>query len=268
MVDWGAGHYERTATELDPVARAMVALAGLEPGVRVIDLACGTGNAALHAAAAGAWVIGIDSAPRLLEVARDRARARGLSVHFREGDLLDLPVADDAADLLLSVFGVIFAPDPGGALGEIARVVRPGGRVLLSAWVPAGPIDAMLTAMGTVLARVTNASAPARFAWFDPAALGPVAERAGLSLERTTEAELAITDSSPEAYVAAGQEHPMSLTNRRVLEQAEAAEEARAAMVGVLREANEDPDAFLVHSPYVVHELRVGGSPAHSGDGA
>jgi SAM-dependent methyltransferase len=268
MVDWGAGNYERTAAELEPVAQAIVTRASLRPGERVVDLACGTGNAALLAAALGTEVVGIDSASRLLEAARDSAHARRLAIDFREGDLLDLPLDDDGADVLLSVFGVIFAADPHRALSEVARVVRPGGRVLVSAWVPTGPIDAMLTAMGSVLARVTQAAPPPRFAWYDPAAVDPVAERAGLTLERTTEAALAITDSSPEAYVAAGTEHPMSLATRPALEGAGLAEEAQTAMIAVLREANQDPDALLVHSPYVVHELRVVGSREQRGDGA
>jgi ubiquinone/menaquinone biosynthesis C-methylase UbiE len=121
VVDWGAGNCERTARELEPVAQAVVDQAGLLPGERVVDVACGTGNAALLAAAQGARVVGIDAAPRLLEVARRRARASALEVEFREGDLFDLPVNEDAADVVLSVFGVVFASDPLGALRQIAR---------------------------------------------------------------------------------------------------------------------------------------------------
>jgi SAM-dependent methyltransferase len=229
----------------------------VHPGEALFDLGCGTGNAALVAAARGARVVGIDSAPRLLDVARGRARAQGLEVDFREGDLLDLPVPEDAADVVVSIFGVIFASDPAGALREIARVVRSGGRVLLSAWVPAGPIGAMLGAVGRILARVTHSPPPRRFPWSDGAEVGRLASDAGLALASTTAAELAIRDSSLEAYVASAQEHPMALSVRPVLEQAGAGLEAHEATTAVLREANEDPDAFLVHSPYVVHELRA-----------
>jgi len=256
MVDWGAGEYETTAVELEPVARAVVEVAALIAGEDVLDLACGTGNAALLAAALGAGVIGVDAAPRLLEVARTRAHTLGVDLEVREGDLLALPANDASVDVVLSVFGVIFAADPAQALREIARVLRPGGRVLVSAWVPAGPIDAMLGAMGRIMSRVTNAPPMERFAWSDATAVGKLADEAGLSLQATTPGELAITAASPEAYVTAGQEHPMALAARRAMPQPGVETEVRHAMTAVLRAANEDSAAFLIHSPYVVHELR------------
>lgn len=256
MVDWGAGAYERTAAELAPVAQAVVDRAGISAGDDVLDLACGTGNAALLAAALGARVTGVDGAPRLLEIARERARAANVALDLREGDLHALPVDDAAADVALSVFGVIFARDPTLALREVARVTRRGGRVLVSAWVPAGPIDAMLTEMATIIGRVSQAPNPKRFAWHDPEAATAIAAEAGLVLKTTTPAELAIRAASPEAYVADNQDHPMALAVRPVVERANVTDELREAMTSVLRAANEDPSAFLVHSPYVVHELR------------
>jgi SAM-dependent methyltransferase len=257
MVDWDLGCYERTAAELEPVARAVVDAAQLKPGERVLDLACGTGNGALFAAARGARVVGIDAAPRLLAVARERARSLDVVPEFLQGDLLDLPVADSSADVVLSVFGLIFAPDPARAVAEVARVAAPGARVFLSAWIPAGPINDMLGAMGRVVARVTEAPPPQRFGWSDPAAVEPLAREAGLTLRATTRAELPIRAGSPEDYVAGGREHPMSHAVAPVLERAGAEAEARGAMLAVLREANEDPGGFLVHSPYVVHELHA-----------
>ncbi|WP_349361667.1 class I SAM-dependent methyltransferase [Paenarthrobacter sp. PH39-S1] len=217
IVDWGAGRYETTAAELEPVARAVVEQAAPSAGDDVLDVGCGTGNAALLAAAGGARVIGVDGAPRLLEVAGQRARAQGVMLEVRQGDLLALPVDNAAFDIVLSVFAVIFAPDPGRALREIARVLRTSGRVLLSAWVPAGPIDDMLAAMGRIIGRVTGAPPPQRFAWSDPAALAPLAAGAGLMLMRTTRAELPIRATSPAAYVAAQSEHPMALAVREIL---------------------------------------------------
>src|SRR5215216_371295 len=123
MVDWGAGNYELTAAQLTPVAEVVVARVGIAAGDAVLDVACGTGNAALLAAARGARVVGVDAAPRLLAVARERAAALGVEVELLEGDLAALPVGDGAADVVLSVFGVIFAADPASALREVARVL-------------------------------------------------------------------------------------------------------------------------------------------------
>lgn len=259
MVDWGMGRYEATAAELEPVARTVVQRAAIAATDDVVDLACGTGNAALLAAACGARVLAVDAAPRLLEVARERAHAQGVVLDLREGDLLALPIEDATADVVLSVFGVIFATDPAQSLREIARVLRPTGRALVSAWVPAGPIDAMLGAMGRIMRRVTQDPAPQRFAWSDTAAVASLAAEAGLALEETVRSQLPIRSASPESYVAAGQEHPMALAMRPVVERAGVGAELQAAMTAVLRDANEDPSGFLVHSPYVVHHLRATG---------
>ena len=255
MVDWGAGRYELTAAELAPVAEVVVERSGVRAGDDVVDVACGTGNAALLAAARGAHVVAIDGAPRLLAVARERAAAQGIEVDLREGDLLALPVGDSATDVVLSVFGVIFARDPAAALREIARILRHDGRAFVSAWIPAGPINAMLTAVGRVMARVAPEPPPQRFAWSDPNALAPVARDSGLVLAATERCELAIRAASPESYVQAGGEHPMTLAMRPALDRAGVADQAREAMVRILRDANEDSSGFLVHSPYVIHEL-------------
>ena len=134
MVDWGKGRYEQTAAELEPVAEAVVAMAAPTAGDRVLDVACGTGNAALLAAARGADVVGVDSSERLVAVARQRAQQAGLFAEFVVGDALVLPVGDAEFDVVLSVFGVIFAADPAQAVSEVARVLRSDGRAYIAAW--------------------------------------------------------------------------------------------------------------------------------------
>jgi SAM-dependent methyltransferase len=255
MVDWGAGRYETVAAELDPAAAVVVQLAAVASGEGVLDLGCGTGNAALRAAAAGAHVVAVDAAPRLLSVARARARDACLQVDVRPGDLLAVPLEDGAVDVVVSVFGIIYAPDPGAALREVRRVLRPGGRALVSAWVPAGPIDAMLRVFNRIVGRITDAPSRPPFAWFDPAIVGPLAGEAALTLRSTATRELPIRAESPEAYVVAGEHHPMAVAVRPAVERAAARAELRAEMTAVVSGANEDPAAFLVHSPYVVHVL-------------
>ena len=140
-LDWNLGCYERIADQLLPAARVAVEHAAPKPGERVVDVGCGTGSAALLAASLGARVIGVDPASRLLEVARTAAATRGLDAEFAAGHAADLPLEDASADLVISVFGVIFAPDPGPAAAELARVTALSGRIVLSAWTPEGAIS-------------------------------------------------------------------------------------------------------------------------------
>src|SRR3954447_17323591 len=119
MVDWSAGEYERTAAELEPAARHVVGRAAIAPGERVLDIACGTGNAALLAAAAGARVHGLDAAPRLIEGARARAAEARLDAELGVGAALTLPFEDGVFDAVVSLLGVIFVPDPARAVAEI-----------------------------------------------------------------------------------------------------------------------------------------------------
>lgn len=247
MVDWSVGEYERTAAELEPAARHVVERAAIAPGERVLDLACGTGNAALLAAAAGARVTGLDSAPRLVEVARERVP----DAEFVVGDALDLPFDDGAFDAVLSVFGVIFVPDPARAIAEIVRVLAPRGRALLSAWCPEGPVTSMVGVLGRGLAAAGAPSRP-RFAWHEPEAVAELAAAHGATVD-AEDGSLAIEAESPEAYFALAEEHhPMSLAGRPLLERAGTYAALREEAIGVLRAGNEDPTGFRVTSPYGV----------------
>jgi SAM-dependent methyltransferase len=258
MIDWGIGHYEHTARELEPVAHHVVSLAELKPGEEVVDLATGTGNAALLAARAQAKVTGVDAATRLIEVAQARASDEGLQATFVVGELEALPFEDRSFDVALSVFGLIFAQDPRRAFDELIRVLRPGARALVSAWVPAGPINAMVGVFGRALAEATGRT-PTRFAWHDVVAVRELAAHSGARV-LVHEGELAISAESPEAYFEANEhQHPMSVTGRPVLEQAGTYAEVRERALAALRDGNEDSPAFRVSSPYRVIEIRLSG---------
>jgi SAM-dependent methyltransferase len=158
--DWGAGHYESTAAQILPAARTVVEAAAIGTGERVLDLGCGTGNAALLAAQHTGRVTGVDPAPRLLQVARARAASDGQKVDFLPGDAASLPAGDTSMDVILSVFAVIFAPDPGAAAREMARVLTPGGRIVLSAWIPAGAMFEMTSAAADAVRQAVGAPTP------------------------------------------------------------------------------------------------------------
>src|SRR5690348_9880748 len=140
-MDWGEGRYELIGEGLLPAAAAVVDAAAPTPGEHVVDLGCGNGNAALLAATRGARVTGIDPAPSLLEAARARATERSVDATFLEGAADDMPLPDASADVIVSVFGVIFAPDANSAAREIERVAAPRGRIVLSAWQPYGALS-------------------------------------------------------------------------------------------------------------------------------
>jgi ubiquinone/menaquinone biosynthesis C-methylase UbiE len=255
MIDWGLGRYERTAEELEPVAEHVVSLADLDNGERVLDLATGTGNAALLAARAGAAVTGLDAAARLIDVARGRATDEGIEATFVVGDVQALPFEDASFDVALSVFGLIFAPDADRAFAEMMRVLRPDGRALFTAWIPAGPIDAMVSVFARALAAATGGSS-ARFAWHDAQAVSDLVARNGAEVQLRN-SELRILAESPEAYLTATEQlHPLSVAGRAALEQAGAAETVREEALAILRKGNEDPAAFRVTTPYRVIEVR------------
>jgi ubiquinone/menaquinone biosynthesis C-methylase UbiE len=143
-VAWSAGAFEEVAESIGDVHAALVAAVGPQPGERWLDVACGAGHVAQLAAGAGARVTGIDISPRLIEVARARAKADGFDIDYRVGDAELLEVADGSFDAVVSSFGMIFAPDHDAVAGEVARVLRPGGRLGFSAWTPESTIGDLL----------------------------------------------------------------------------------------------------------------------------
>lgn len=255
--DWGLGHYEHTAAQLLPAARVLIEDAAPRRGERVVDVGCGTGNAALLAAEHGASTTGVDPAARLLDVARERAAAAGLDATFVLGDAASLPIGDGEADLVVSVFGVIFARDPRAAAAELARVTAPGGRIVLSAWIPGGAISEAVRLAGRTVARAVGAPPPAPpFPWHEREALGDLFGPHGFEVT-TDEHRIAFTGKSPSAFLDADSaNHPLAVAARAVLEPRGEADALRERMIAIYEAANEDPDAFRVTSRYVVATAR------------
>jgi SAM-dependent methyltransferase len=133
---WSEGDFATMATALVIVGELLCETVDVMPGERAVDVACGSGTAALAAARRGAVVTGVDYVPALLERGRERAAAERLAVDWLEGDAEALPLADASFDIVLSTFGSMFAPDHARAAGELLRVCRPGGRIGMSNWVP------------------------------------------------------------------------------------------------------------------------------------
>jgi SAM-dependent methyltransferase len=158
---WSSGDYAVIGSTLQLVGESLCEAAGVSAADRVLDVACGNGNAALAAARRFAATTGIDFVPALLERARARAAADGLRVELREADAEALPFGDGAFDAVLSTFGVMFSPDQARAAAELARVCRPGGRIGLACWTPDGFIGRVFQVVGRHLPPPAGLRSPA-----------------------------------------------------------------------------------------------------------
>jgi SAM-dependent methyltransferase len=137
---WGAGDWPKFARLVWEVGEKLVDRVGVEPGDDVLDIGTGTGNAAIRAAKAGGRVVGVDLVPDHFEAGRELAAENGVEVEFVEGNAEELPAEDASYDVVLSIFGHIFAPRHELAAAEIARVLRPEGKLGLCTWIPDGNI--------------------------------------------------------------------------------------------------------------------------------
>ncbi len=138
---WEKGDFTKIANSMRESGAALVASLGITPGLKVLDLGCGDGTTALPEAKSGADVLGVDIARNLVEAARKRANAEGLkNISFQEGDATDLnALKDQRFDLVVSIFGAMFAPKPFDVAKEMVRVTRPGGRIVMGNWIPGDP---------------------------------------------------------------------------------------------------------------------------------
>jgi SAM-dependent methyltransferase len=135
---WMTGDYGRFAKYFEHLGEEFVARRSIKPEMLLLDVACGTGNVAIPAAKAGARVTGVDIATNWLEQARERGEREGVSVQFDEGDAEQLPYPDASFDLVISLFGAMFAPRPERVAAELVRVCRPGGQIVMGNWTPRG----------------------------------------------------------------------------------------------------------------------------------
>lgn len=138
---WEKGDFTRLAQTMRESGDALIDRIGVAPGMKVLDLGCGDGTTAVPSARRGAEVLGVDIAQNLVDAGNRRAREAGLgNLEFRHGDATNLEeLADRSFDLVVSVFGAMFAPKPADVAREMVRVTRPGGRVVMGNWIPNDP---------------------------------------------------------------------------------------------------------------------------------
>ena len=177
---WASGDFAVVASRIVFQAEHLCETADLQAGWRVLDVATGSGNAALAAARRGCDAVGLDYVPALLERGRARAAAEGLDVEFVAGDAENLPFPDASFDAVTSIYGAMFAPDHDRAAAELARVCRPGGRIALASWAPDGFIGATFQVFTRYLPPAPGLRPPVR--WGDPGYLAALFGRAAASM--------------------------------------------------------------------------------------
>jgi SAM-dependent methyltransferase len=205
---WEKGDFGRIAATMRESGEAVVAGLGITPGLKVLDLGCGDGTTALPAARLGADVLGVDIATNLVETGKRRAQQEGLTnCRFQEGDASDLnELADRSFDLVVSIFGAMFAPKPFDVAKEMVRVTRPGGRIVMGNWIPGDP-----TLVAQILKISSSYSPPPPEGFVSPMTWGiegNVIERfvaAGIPAEKISFASDTYTfraPAAPSAFVA------------------------------------------------------------------
>jgi SAM-dependent methyltransferase len=157
---WMEGDFGEIAKYTVREGEDFVTRIGINPGARVLDVACGTGNTAIPAARAGADVIGVDIATNLLQQAEQRAKAEGLVPRFQEGDAEELPFADGEFDVVMTMYGAMFAPRPDRVAAELLRVCRPGGTIAMANWTPEGFVGKQFRAMADIVPPPPGIPAP------------------------------------------------------------------------------------------------------------
>jgi SAM-dependent methyltransferase len=157
---WASGDFSVIGTTLQSVGESLCEAVDLEAGSRVLDVACGNGNASLAAARRWCKVTGLDYVPELLQRAAERAKGERLELELVEGDAERLPFADGQFDVALSTYGIMFAPDQEQAAREIVRVVKPGGKIGLANWTPEGFIGQLLRTVGKHVPPLPGVASP------------------------------------------------------------------------------------------------------------
>lgn len=179
---WATGDYPTVALTIREVGDRIVRRVGIRPSEEVLDVACGNGNTAIPAAQAGGRVTGVDLTPELLQAARVAATAAGVQIDWREGDAEALPFEDARFDVVLSTFGCMFAPRHEVVAAELARVLRPGGRLGVCSWTPEGTIGRFYQLMSRHLPPPPAfASPPPR--WGDPDQVRRLFGGSGIALQ-------------------------------------------------------------------------------------
>jgi SAM-dependent methyltransferase len=255
---WAAGDFPQIATTIQDSADVTIDLLDVEPGQALLDVATGSGNAAIPAAQQGARVVGLDQVPELLAAARTRATEAGVEIEWVEGDAEALPFDSALFDRVSSVFGVMFAPRHQQAADELVRVTRAGGRIAVAAWTAEGLNGQMFKTIAAHLPPPPPELQPPLL-WGDEEHVRDLFSDShlGLRFERHT---LAVAWESVESWVAHCEEKlgPTILAKAALQPQGKW-DAARADLVALYESYNQADDGSLdAPAEYLVSVIDVG----------
>jgi ubiquinone/menaquinone biosynthesis C-methylase UbiE len=234
---WSSGNYATVAERITAAGEIVVGRAGVKPGMHVLDVACGTGNAAIPAARAGARVTGLDFSPPLLAIARERCADAMVEIDWVEGHAHELPFEDASFDRVLSVFGHMFAPDHERTAAEMLRVLRPDGVIAIACWAPESSIGRMSGTIAELVPPPPGAAPPTLWGTEEHV-------RALLGAGKFERLAIEWSDESPESYAQFMLESFGPLVNAREL-LAEREHELGEAFTSFLRAENLADDGTL-----------------------
>jgi SAM-dependent methyltransferase len=249
---WDSGDYTDVADRfVIPVGSAALEVADLTPGTELLDVAAGFGNPAIPAAQAGARVTALDLAPSLLEIGRRRALAAGVEIDWVEGDAEALPFSDESFDVAVSVVGVQFAPRHEVVACELARVVRPGGRIVLASWTPRGFIGQFLKTVALRMPKPPEVASPPPL-WGNDEHVRELFAAAGVEFEfELRYAEFSYGSAAGFVDYMAYHYGPL-LKARKRLSQEGTWDELRRDLVALCERSNVAMDGFCAPSEYLL----------------
>lgn len=243
-LDWGDGDYGTTAEQLQPAAARALSVAQLSRGERLLDLGCGNGNVTVLACRLGAEVTAVDPSARLLEVARRRVQIEGFNARFLRGEGARVETPDASFDVVVAVFSVIFAPDAQACVREMLRIVRPGGRLVVTSWLAEGAINDVAE-----LIRPPGAPLPSS-PWPFPSTIRELFARYPVDVS-IDEDSLAFEGESAAAWFKdIEQNHPFWRLMKTT--RAEEWDELRARSIEILERSNERSEGFRCTSKYLI----------------
>lgn len=246
---WATGDYADVCDRMVPrLGARLVELAGISAEQEALDVAAGTGNAAIPAARARARVTALDITPELIETGQERSAAAGVDVRWICGDAQALPFADASFDVVLSCVGVQFCPDGDAAAAELARVCRPGGRIALVSWTPEGFIGQALAAIGGAMGN----SGPSPLRWGSEGGLQELFDEQGVAVTRSLREHVDMPADSATGWVdyMAQAYGPMSRA-RSALTGRGAWEPLRERLIAIAQEHAVGGASFVARAEYL-----------------